>query len=81
MILLTGKLLVALVFLSATAVGVIAVLEGDGAAVVYSTAGRPAMFLPIGYLSILVVGVLVGIALLAKKFFKRKHNLQSKRVV
>lgn len=73
-ILATGKVLIGLAFLSATAVGIIAVVEGESATVAYSATGRPAMFLPIAYVSILVTGAIVAVIFLIKKFSRTRHD-------
>lgn len=67
--------MVAIAFLSVSAVAVISVLQGGGSASVsYPGTGRPAVFLPIAYVSIVVVGVVVGAVLLVRRFLNRKRD-------
>jgi hypothetical protein len=74
LILVSGWFLIGVAFLSATIVGIIAVAEDVGIGMVYPIAGRPVVFLPIAYISILITGAVVAVVLLLKKFWRRKSE-------
>ena len=72
-VLIVGKVLAVLAFVSAAAVGILASLQGGALPVDRSVAGRPVMFLPIAYVPILVVGLIVAVIFVVKRLAKKRH--------
>jgi hypothetical protein len=78
LLLFTGWVLVGLAFLSAASVGLIAMLEGNNLPQGYRFQGRPILFVPVAYVSIVVVAVAgTGFILIRRFLTKRRRRNQS----